>query len=74
MDEDELIKKVLRSLPKSYSSKVYTIEERKDFDKYTMDRLYFTFTIIEMREFELDIHIKEAIFRASKKTKEGDVD
>lgn len=67
-DEDGVVKKALRSLPKYYSSKVFAIEERKDLDKYIMDQLYGAFVAFEMGEFELDNSKKEATFKSSKQT------
>lgn len=65
LDEYEVAKKVLRSPPKSYRSKVSAIEERNDLDKYTMDQLYGAFITFEMREFELDAPKMEVVFKSS---------
>ncbi|XP_057821138.1 uncharacterized protein LOC131033861 [Cryptomeria japonica] len=73
LDEDEAVEKVLRSLPKYYSSKVYVIEECKDLEKYTMDQLYGVLTAFEMRGFELDNPKKEVAFKTYKKL-EDDAD
>lgn len=54
LKEDEAMKKILRSLPKSYSHKISTIEESKDLDKYSMYQVYGALTAFETREFDKD--------------------
>lgn len=63
LKENEVVKKVHISLPKSYSLKVSCIEESKDLDKYSMDQLYGALTILQMREFEKYAPKKEATFK-----------
>jgi hypothetical protein len=68
---EELVvgKKVLIYLPKYYSPKVYSIEEARDLDNFSMDQLYGTLTSYETKEFEKKSPKKEPNFKASTKEK-----
>ncbi|XP_057984592.1 uncharacterized protein LOC131169387 [Hevea brasiliensis] len=46
--EEELVKKVLRSLPKSWETKVTVIFDTKDFSKFTYDELISSLIAHEM--------------------------
>lgn len=51
LKEIEVVKKILGTLPKSYSHKVSTIEEFENLNQYTRDQLYGFLTTFEMREY-----------------------
>jgi hypothetical protein len=64
-----IVEKVLRSLPMSFDPKISTLEERVDLDSITMDKLHGIFTTYEMRTEQENPDIKEASFKASKRSK-----
>lgn len=68
--EDKIvIKKVLRSLPSRYDSKVTVIEEAKDLKKISVDELHGSLTTYEMR-IQNDLpSSKETAFKIVKKYK-----
>lgn len=49
--EDEVVKKVLRTLNKPYSSKILEIKESQNQNKYTREYLYGSLLAFELREF-----------------------
>ena len=49
LKEREVVRKVLRTLPMKYDSKVSTLEERDDLDHVTVDELHGILTSYEMR-------------------------
>lgn len=51
LPEDEIVKKILRTLSKPYISKVSTIEESQNQNIYTREYLYGSLHAFEMREF-----------------------
>jgi hypothetical protein len=69
VEEPMIVQKVLRSLPLRFDAKVSTIEEMKDLDSLTMDELHGILTAYEMRTKKENPTLKEATFKASKKTK-----
>lgn len=63
--------KILRTFPMRFNTKVSTLEERKDLDKITMDKMHGILTTYEMR-IEVDQPSKkECALKDSKRTKEG---
>jgi hypothetical protein len=69
VNEQVIVKKVLRSLPMRFDSNISTLEEREDLATLTMDELHGTLTTYEMRTEQDNLVTKEATFKASKKTK-----
>jgi len=65
INEDEVAMKILRSLPKSYSHKVATIEEVTSVQKVTKDQLLGKLTTFEMREFGDALPKIETTFKAN---------
>ena len=58
-----MVKKVLRTMPMKYDSKVSTLEERDDLDALTVDELHENFTTYKMRTGHNDSSRKEATFK-----------
>ena len=52
MEDIDVVKKVLRSLLDKFDSKISTIEEAKDINKYTMDDIHGALVAYEMRKVE----------------------
>jgi hypothetical protein len=69
VDESVIVQKVLRSLPMRFDPKISTLEEREDLDSISMDELHGIFTAYEMRTEQENPGIKEATFKASKRSK-----
>jgi hypothetical protein len=67
--ESVIVQKVLRSLPMRFDPKISTLEEREDLDSISMDELHGIFTAYEMRTEQENPDIKEASFKASKRSK-----
>ena len=66
---EDLVQKVLRSLPARFNPKVYALEERADLDTLDMDTLSGILTAYEMRISGETSSKKEATFKAAKKEK-----
>ena len=49
LKENEVVSKVLRTLPMRYDPKISTLEERYDLKKVKMDELHGILTAYEMR-------------------------
>ena len=49
MEENEIIEKVLRSIPIIYNPNISTLEDRENLDKLTMEELYGILIAYEMR-------------------------
>jgi hypothetical protein len=69
VDESIIIQKILRYLSMRFDPKISTLEEREDIDRIIMDELHGNFTAYEMRTEHESLGIKEATFKASKKSK-----
>ena len=69
--EPALVKKILRSLPPRFDSKVSAIEEAKDLNVFNMDELQGSLTAYEMRIGKTKPTEKEAPFKAHKKEQAG---
>jgi hypothetical protein len=63
-----IFQKVLRSLPMKFDPKISTLEEREDLNSISMDELHGIFTTYEMRTEQENPDIKEATFKASKRS------
>jgi hypothetical protein len=69
IEEFVIVQKVLRSLPIRIDPKISALEERAYLDSIIMDELHGIFTAYEMRTEEENLVIKEATFKASKRSK-----
>jgi hypothetical protein len=70
IEESLIVQKVLRSLPMRFNPKISALEERSDLNSISMDELHGIFTAYEMRTEQENPDIKEAAFKASKRTKQ----
>jgi hypothetical protein len=66
-----IVQKVLRSLPMRFDPKISALEEISDLNSIIMDKLHGIFTAYEMRTEQENPDIKEAVFKASKKSKQN---
>jgi hypothetical protein len=66
--ESVIVQKVLRSLPMRFDSKISALEERSDLNSISMNELHGIFTAYEMRTEQKNLDIKEASFKASKRS------
>jgi hypothetical protein len=67
--ESIIFQKVLRSLPMRFDPKISSLEERVDLNSISMDELHGIFIAYEMRTKQENLDIKEASFKASKRSK-----
>jgi hypothetical protein len=67
--ESVIFQKVLRSLPMRFNPKISTLEERSDLKSISMDELHGIFIAYEMRIEQENPDVKEATFKASKRSK-----
>ena len=65
--DEEIVQKVLRSLPTRFNPKVSALEERAELDTLDMDTLHGILTAYEMRISGETSFRKEAAFKAAKK-------
>jgi hypothetical protein len=68
--ESIIVQNVLRSLPMRFNSKISSLEERSDLNSISMDELHGIFTTYEMRTQQENPDVKEATFKASKRSKQ----
>jgi hypothetical protein len=68
VDESIIVQKVLRSLPMRFDPNISVLEERVDIESISMDELDGIFTADEMRTERENLGIKEATFKASKRS------
>ena len=68
--ESVIVQKVLRSLPMRFNPKISTLEERSDLNSISMDELHGIFTAYEMRTEQENPDVKEASFKAYKRSKQ----
>jgi hypothetical protein len=68
--ESVIVQKVLRSLPMRFDPKISALEERAYLDSISMDELHGIFIAYEMRTEQENPDIKEASFKASKRSKQ----
>jgi hypothetical protein len=52
-----------------FNPKISTLEERSDLDSISMDELHEIFTAYEMRTEQENLDVKEASFKATKRSK-----
>jgi hypothetical protein len=69
IEESVIVQKILRSLPMRFNPKISALEERSDLDSISMDELHGIFTAYEMRTEQENPDVKEAAFKASKRSK-----
>jgi hypothetical protein len=67
--ESVIVQKVLRSLPMRFNPKISTLEERSYLNSISMDELHGIFTAYEMRTEQENLDVKEAAFKALKRSK-----
>jgi hypothetical protein len=70
IEESVIVQKVLRSLPMRFNPKISALEERSDLNSIRMDELHGIFTAYEMRTEQENPDVKEAAFKASKRSKQ----
>jgi hypothetical protein len=70
IEESVIVQKVLRYLPMRFNPKISTLEEILDLDSISMDELHGIFTAFEMRTEQENPDVKEATFKASKRSKQ----
>jgi hypothetical protein len=66
-----IVQKVLRSLPMIFNPKISALEEISDINSIRMDKLHGVFTAYEMRTEQENLYVKEAAFKASKRSKKN---
>jgi hypothetical protein len=71
IEESVIVQKVLRSLPMRFNPKISALEERSDLNSISMDELHGIFTAYEMRIEQENPDVKEASFKASKRSKKN---
>jgi len=69
IEDSFIVKKVLRSLPQRFNSKVSAIEEAKDLNTFNMDEMHGSLTAYEMRIGKGKSIDREAAFKVKKKIK-----
>lgn len=67
VEDKTIVKRVLRSLPSRFDSKVFAIEGAKDLKRFSIDELRGSLTAYEMRKQDELPNSKEAAFKNSKK-------
>jgi hypothetical protein len=70
IEESVIVQKILISLPMRFNPKISSLEERSDLDSISMDELRGIFTTYEMRTEQENPYVKEATFKASKRSKQ----
>jgi hypothetical protein len=70
IEKSVIVQKVLRSLPMRFNPKISALEERSDLNSISMDELHGIFTAYEMRIEQENPYVKEAAFKASKRSKQ----
>jgi hypothetical protein len=70
IEESIIVQKVLRSLPMRFNPKILALEEISDLNSISMDELHGIFTAYEMRTEQKNPDVKEATFKASKRSKQ----
>jgi hypothetical protein len=69
IEEYIIVQKVLRPLPMRFNPKILALEERSDLNSISMGELHGIFTAYEMRTEYENPYVKEATFKASKRSK-----
>jgi hypothetical protein len=70
IEESVIVQNVLRYLPMRFNPKISALEERSDLNSISMDELHGIFTTYEMRTEQENPDVKEAAFKASKRSKQ----
>jgi hypothetical protein len=70
IEEFVIVQNTLRSLPMRFNPKISTLEEILDLESISMEELHGIFTTYEMRTEEENPNVKEATFKASKRSKQ----
>jgi hypothetical protein len=70
IEESVIVQKVLRSLPMRFNRKISALEEISDLNSIRMDELHGIFIAYEMRTEQENLDVKEATFKASKRSKQ----
>ena len=69
VSNNEIVEKILRTLPMLYNPKVFTLEDRENLDQLTMDELYGILTTYELILGHKNLPKGESTFKVLKKTK-----
>lgn len=69
IEDNVIVKKVLRSLPPRFDSKLFAIEEAKDLKTFSIDKMYGSLTTYEMRIGKVKSIDQEATFKVNKNAK-----
>ena len=69
MSDNDLVEKVLRTLPIIYNPKVSSLKDRENLDKLIMNELYGILTVYELRLGHENLPQGEATFKVLNKTK-----
>jgi hypothetical protein len=69
IEESVIVQKVLRTLPMRFNPKISTLEEISDLNSISMDELHGIFTAYKMRTEQENLDVKEAAFKACKRSK-----
>ena len=64
--EDEMVKRLLRSLPKSWRSTVVAIREAKNLNKISLDEIYGSFLTYEQKVNQIDEEKKKELVEKKK--------
>ena len=72
--EKEVVKKVLRTMPMKYDSKVSSLEEQDDLKLMIVDELHGIFTAYEMKTWKNGSSKKEATFKTLSKNQSENLD
>ena len=67
IEDSSIMNKVLRTFPKTFDPKVSSLEERKDLDSITLDKMHGIVTTYEMRIEINQSPKREPTFEYSKK-------
>jgi hypothetical protein len=70
IEESVIVQKVLRSLPMRFNPKIPALEERSDLNSINMDEMHGIFTAYDMRTEQENLDVKEASFKAYKRSKQ----
>jgi hypothetical protein len=70
IEKSVIVQKVLRTLPMRFNPKISSLEERLDLNSVSMDELHGIFIAYEMRTEQENLDVKEAAFKASKRSKQ----
>jgi hypothetical protein len=70
IEESVIVQKVLRSLRMRFNPKISALEEISDLNSISMDELRGIFTAYKMRTEQENLDVKEASFKASKRSKQ----